>query len=93
MEFMHRMKEYIGLVGTISGVIIGGLITACVGHLQRKHDVEKEKRALLLSKYEELHSLLGELKDCVSILTNEIISEAAFDSTFDPKAMKKSNTN
>ena len=82
------MKEWIGLIATISGVITGGLITAGVGRLQRKHDIEKEKRALLLLKYEELHSLLGELKDCVNLLTNQIISEAAFDSKFDPKAIK-----
>jgi hypothetical protein len=88
MEFGHQMKEWIGLIGTVSGVIIGGLITLGAGHQQRKHDIDKEKRALLLLKYEELHSLLGELVDCVNILTNQVMSEAAFDSKFDPKAIK-----
>lgn len=85
----QSMKEWIGIIGTVSGVILGGGITWFLGNRQREHDVNKEKRTLLLSKYEELHTLLGELQDCVSILTTQILSEAVTGSKFDSKAIKK----
>jgi hypothetical protein len=76
------------VVGTILGVILGGLITWGIGSEQRKHDLNKEKRELLLSKYEELHNLLGKLQGCVNDMVIQIVSEAALDSKFDPKAIK-----
>ena len=79
------MKEWIGLVG----VIIGGLLTWFVSTRQRKFDQQKERRALLLSKFEELHMTLGELTDAVSEITNQILSEAVFDSSFDANKVKR----
>ena len=78
-----------GIIGTIVGVILGGLVTWFHGKEQRKHDINKEKRELLLSKYEELHTLLCTFEDCVSSMVVQIIAEATLDSKLDPKAIKK----
>ena len=78
-----------GIIGTVIGVILGGLVTWLHGKEQRKHDIKKEKRELLLSKYEELHTLLGTLQGIVNTMVMQIVTEAAFDSKFDPKAIKK----
>lgn len=76
------------VIGTILGVILGGLITWWIGAEQRKHDLNKEKRELLLLKYEELHGLLGKLQVFVNEMVMQIVSEASTDSRFDPKAIK-----
>lgn len=75
------------VVGPILGVILGGLITWFIGREQRKHDLNKEKRELLLSKYEELHSLLGKLQGHVNEIVMQIVTEASTNSKFDPKAI------
>ena len=66
------MEEWMGIVGTILGVILGGLITWLLGNEQRKHERNKEKRQLLLLKYEELHMLLGQLHVCVNTMVMQI---------------------
>jgi len=38
------MEEFLGVVGTIFGVILGGLITWLLGKEQRKHEINKHKR-------------------------------------------------
>jgi len=82
------MEEFLGIVGTIFGVILGGLITWLLGKEQRKHEINKHKRELLILKYEELHALLGQLQGCVNALAMQIVSEASLDSKFDPKAIR-----
>jgi hypothetical protein len=82
------MEEWMGIVGTILGVILGGLVTWLLGNEQRKHERNKEKRELLLLKYEELHTLLGHIQGCVNTMVMQIVSEAALDSKFDPKAIR-----
>ena len=82
------MEELVGVLGTIVGVILGGLITWLLGKEQRKHEINKHKRELLIQKYEELHALLGQLYGCVNSLAMQIVSEAALDSKFDPKAIR-----
>jgi|GEM_PF-3349502 len=77
-----------GIVGTILGVILGGFITWLLGNEQRKHERKKEQRQLMLLKYEELHMLLGQLQVCVNTMVMQIVSEAALDSRFDPKAIR-----
>lgn len=75
------------ILGTVIGVILGGLITWFIGSQQRKHDLDREKRELLLSKYEELHALLGKLQGHVNQMVMQIVSEATTNSAFDPKAI------
>lgn len=77
-----------GIIGTLLGILLGGYMTWFLGSEQRKHDRSKENRVLLLSKYEELHELLGQVNGCVTSLAMQIVSEAAMDSKFDPKAIK-----
>ena len=73
------MKEFIGIIG----VLVGGFLTWFIGSRQRKFELEKEKRALLISKYEELHKTLGELSDSVAEYTTPILSDLTLDSGLD----------
>ncbi len=82
------MDDSMGIIGTLLGILLGGYMTWFLGSEQRKHDRSKENRVLLLSKYEELHELLGQVNGCVTSLAMQIVSEAAMDSKFDPKAIK-----
>lgn len=78
------MQEFTGIIG----VLVGGLLTWFVSSRQRKFDLEKEKRALLIAKYEELHKTLGELSDSVAEYTAPILTDLAFDSGFDFSKVK-----
>lgn len=82
------MDEWMGIIGTIIGVILGGLITWFLSEEQRKHDINKEKRELLLSKYEQIDTLLTEILGCVSSVALQIVAEAGLKSKIDPDAFK-----
>lgn len=77
-----------GIIGTIVGTLLGGLIAWWHGRDQRIHELKKEKRELLLSKYEKLHELLGQAHTYLNELAMQVISEAAFDLKFDPSKIK-----
>ncbi len=77
-----------GIIGTIVGTMLGGLITWWHGRDQRIHELKKEKRELLLSKYEKLHELLGQAHTYMNELAMQVISDAAFDIKFDPANIK-----
>jgi macrodomain Ter protein organizer (MatP/YcbG family) len=77
-----------GIIGTIVGTLLGGLISWWHGRDQRTHELRKEKRDLLLAKYERLHELLGEAHGYLNELAMQVISEAAFDLKFDNSKIK-----
>lgn len=58
-------KEWITLIGTISGVLAGGGITSFVKYFELKHQRKQENRKILLTKLEELHQSISNF---VSIL-------------------------
>ena len=78
----------LGIVGTLLGVIFGGLISWMHNRDQREHEIKKEKRELLLSKYEELHELLSKTYNCVNEMVLQVVSEAACGTQFDSKQIK-----
>lgn len=82
------MESIIGIVGTIIGVILGGVISWLHGKDQRNHEITKERRQLLLSKYEELHELLSSVQGCAYDLLMQLLSEAAYDVSFDASKIK-----
>jgi hypothetical protein len=82
------MEDWMGIIGTVLGVILGGYVTWFLSSEQRKHDLTKEKRELLLAKYEELHELLAQLNGCINSMVLQIVTEAAMNSKFDPKQIR-----
>jgi hypothetical protein len=82
------METIIGIAGTIIGVILGGVISWLHSKDQRNHEIAKERRQLLLSKYEELHELLSSVQGCAYDLLMQLISEAAYDVSFDASKIK-----
>lgn len=82
------MEAIIGIAGTIIGVILGGVISWLHGKDQRSHEVAKERRQLLLSKYEDLHELLSSVQGCVYDLLMQLLSEAAYDVSFDASKIR-----
>lgn len=82
------METIIGIAGTIIGVILGGVISWLHSKDQRNHEFAKERRQLLLSKYEELHELLSGVQGCVYDLLMQLLSEAAYDVSFDASKIR-----
>lgn len=83
------MKEFIGVIGTITGAFVGGSITWFLSSRQREHDLNKEKRTTLITKYEELHNHLSEVNNFVNILSMKLLAEASKGLELDSKTFKR----
>ena len=56
-----NIKDFIGIIGTLLGVIIGGLITLLIIHVQLRNQEKKRREERKIKTYEEIHKHLSVL--------------------------------
>lgn len=79
------MEAAIGLIGTIIGACIAGGFMHYKDSKNRVFEKEKDKKALLLSKYEEIYKDLSAYSGFANEISMQMISEAGFSGKFDSK--------
>lgn len=63
-------KEWIPIIGTLLGVLVGGFISSFTKWIELRHQIKQEDRKLIISKLEQLHEVLSEY---LSICNNNSI--------------------
>ena len=48
-----NIKDFIGIIGTLAGVIIGGLITFFITYIQLRHQEKQNRKERKIKAYEE----------------------------------------
>lgn len=77
------------IFATCVGVVFGGLISWLLGNSQRKHELQSEKRQILIGKYEELHACLNNISSHFNKIGIEIIRESVTGESFKPENIDK----
>src|SRR5262249_15566971 len=67
------MNAWAGIIGTVLGVLIGGLIAWFNSRFQLRSQEAKDRKKLLLGKIEEIYDLLSQLNHSFTLLTLEQI--------------------
>lgn len=80
-KFMEKV------LATLLGVLMGGLVTWFVAVQRMNYDRKKERRELVLTKYESLHEELENLKAYVGQYTSQLLSELATGEPIQPKEL------
>jgi len=61
MENQINIKDFISIIGVLSGVIIGGLITLLITHVQLRNQEKQRREERKIKTYEEVHKNLSVL--------------------------------
>lgn len=61
MDNQINIKDFIGIIGTLAGVIIGGLITLFVTRIQLQNQEKQRREERKIKTYEEIHRHLSVL--------------------------------
>ena len=77
------MEALIGFFGTLLGAAIAGGFTFYKDRQQRGYDREREKRELLIEKYEDIYQQLNKWAISANSITMEMLSETGFGGKFD----------
>ena len=56
-----NIKDFIGIIGVLSGVIIGGLITLLITHVQLRNQEKQRREERKIKTYEEIYKHLSVL--------------------------------
>jgi hypothetical protein len=62
MDNQINIKDFIGIIGTLLGVIIGGLITLFVARIQLQNQEKQRREERKIKTYEEIHKYLSILE-------------------------------
>lgn len=69
-------KEWITLIGTLSGVIVGGVITNIVKFFEIRYQKNQDNLKIKLAKIEDLHQMLSDyVAELPEYGTNILISK------------------
>ena len=85
-----HMNALIGLIGTIVGAGIAGFFMFHREKQQRTFEKQKQKRDLLLKKYEEIFRDLSNYEIYGSEISMQMISEAGYGGKFDANKLSTS---
>ena len=83
------MEALIGLAGVVVGSLITGLFLLWSNRQNHQHEEEKEKRRLLLDKYELIYSGLLAYQKLANDVSLQMLSEAGYSGKFDSSAISK----
>ncbi|MDB4077458.1 hypothetical protein N9537_06400 [Porticoccaceae bacterium] len=83
------MEALIGLAGVVVGSLITGLFLLWSNRQNYEHDEEKNKRRMLLEKYELIYSGLLVYQKLASDISMQMISEAGYSGKFDSSVISK----
>lgn len=65
------MNSWIGIIGTILGVLIGGGVSWLNSRFQLRQQETKDRKNLLLGKLEEMYGIVSQINQIYSELTSE----------------------
>lgn len=83
------MDAIIGLAGVVIGSLITGFFWIWSNRLNNEHDQAKEKRRLLLEKYELIYSGLLAYQKLANDISLQMLSEAGYGGKFDASGISK----
>jgi hypothetical protein len=83
------MEAIIGLVGVVVGSLITGLFLLWLNRQNHEHDEEKNKRRMLLEKYELIYLGLLAYQKLASDISMQMLSESGFSGKFDSSEISK----
>lgn len=83
------MEALIGLTGVVIGSLITGLFLLWSNRQSHEQEEAKEKRRLLLEKYELIYSGLIAYQKLAGDISMQMISEAGYNGKFDASAISK----
>jgi hypothetical protein len=83
------MSEWLGLIGTLAGVVIGGFITNKVATQQHLHERLLEKRRHKIEAFEAIYEILSAIVFQVSILKMSIIGCLGYSSPLKGDILKE----
>lgn len=55
------IKDWIGVLGTLGGAIVGGVIAFYMSSRQQSHQRQLEREKRLIEKFEQIHEVFGEV--------------------------------
>jgi len=82
------LDSWIGMIGTVLGIILGGGIALFGTYIQISHQRQLERKKRLLEKYEGIHELLGKIVDYISIWATNVFVNVAANINIDPEKLK-----
>ena len=68
------MENWIGILGTLGGVLLGGVITYVIGARQRAHERQLVLNKRQLEKLESAHEILSK----IAIIERKLLTETSF---------------
>lgn len=71
------------------GVLLGGTLSWLNSSSQRNHERKKERREVLLSKYEDLHCALTQVHSVLNQMAMEIVVEVSMNADIPEKPKKE----
>lgn len=57
----NGIKDWIGVLGTLGGAIVGGVIAFYMSSRQQSHQLQLEREKRLIEKFEQIHEVFGEV--------------------------------
>jgi gas vesicle protein len=84
---MAEFKDWISVIGTLAGAVVGGVIGLLVAgrQLRHQHALEREKRQL--ANFERIHKCLSTLSDQAGILSAQVIANVGAGLPFNLEAL------
>ena len=80
---------WIGVIGTVSGVILGGGITFVASILKLRQEDKLDRRKILIERLEESHTCLEKIKEAANLLNAGVLKKMAMKSNFEVMLKEK----
>ena len=87
LKGMNMSGEWIGVIGTLVGVLAGGGVTFFVTHAQIKHTDKLERRPRQLAKLEATHKLFSRISQQANLININVIGRLAHGVKFESERM------
>ena len=81
------MKEWIGVIGTLSGAIVGGVIAFIVSARQISHQRRLERQKRLIEKFEQIHEVFGEVSSQGTIWAASVLGNVGANLPINPEKL------
>lgn len=72
------MEIWVGLIGALAGIALGGFITYRVASQQRQHERQTESERRLITACESIHELLSQISEQASMLSMGVVGDLGY---------------